>query len=126
MQLYMLKSKIHRATVTDANVDYEGSIAIDASLMEAAGINEFEQVQIYNVNNGHRFTTYAIAAELDSGTVSVKGAAAHLAKKGDIVIIACYTMLEDAEARGHKPSLVYVDAHNAIAKVSSVLSGHTL
>ncbi len=126
MQLMMLKSKIHRATVTEADISYEGSIAIDASLMEAAGINEFEQVQVYNIGNGARFTTYAIAAERGSGAISVKGAAAHLAKKGDCVIIACYAMLEEAEARGHRPALVYVDAHNAIVKVSSVLSGHSL
>lgn len=126
MQLLMLKSKIHRATVTDANVDYEGSIAVDESLMEAAGINEFEQVQVYNVNNGSRFTTYAIRAEAGSGTISVKGAAAHLAKKGDVVIIACYAMLEEVEARKHSPALVYVDERNAIRKVSSVLSAHRL
>lgn len=126
MQLLMLKGKIHRTTVTDANIDYEGSIAIDASLMESAGINEFEQVQVYNVNNGNRFTTYAIKAERGSGTISVKGAAAHLAKKGDVVIIACYAMLEEVEARKHSPALVYVDERNAIIKVSSVLSAHTL
>ncbi|MBI5971270.1 MAG: aspartate 1-decarboxylase [Deltaproteobacteria bacterium] len=126
MQLTMLKSKIHRATVTDSNVDYEGSIAIDASVMEAAGINEFEQVQVYNIANGNRFTTYAIAAERGTGTISVKGAAAHLAKKGDCVIIACYAMLEEAEARGHKPALVYVDAHNALKMVSSGITGHRL
>jgi len=122
----MLKSKIHRATVTDANVDYEGSIAVDGSLMEAAGINEFEQVQVYNIANGNRFTTYAITAERGSGIISVKGAAAHLAKKGDCVIIACYAMLEEVEARKHRPALVYVDAQNAIKMVSSDLSAHRL
>lgn len=126
MQLTMLKSKIHRATVTDANVDYEGSIAVDGSLMEAAGINEFEQVQVYNIANGNRFTTYAITAERGSGIISVKGAAAHLAKKGDCVIIACYAMLEEVEARKHRPALVYVDAQNAIKMVSSDLSAHRL
>ena len=126
MQLLMLKSKIHRATVTDANIAYEGSIAIDASLMETAGINEFEQVQVYNIANGNRFTTYAIKAECGSGIISVKGAAAHLAKKDDVVIIACYAMLEEVEARKHNPVLVYVDTHNAIKMVSSVLSAHRL
>lgn len=119
----MLKSKIHRATVTDANVDYEGSVAIDEALMEAAGIYPFEQVQIYNINNGSRLTTYAIKGERGSGIISVNGAAAHLAKKGDMVIIASYSTLEEAEAASHSPILVYVDAANAVKKISSVLAG---
>lgn len=89
----MLKSKIHRATVTDANVNYEGSVAIDESLMEAAGIYPFEQVHIYNINNGNRLTTYAIKAERGTGTISINGAAARLAEKGDLVIIASYSAL---------------------------------
>lgn len=122
----MLKCKLHRVTVTDANLDYEGSVAIDEVLMEAAGILPFEQVQIYNIANGNRFTTYAIKGERGTGVISVNGAAAHLAKKGDLVIIAAYSVLDDAEARNHNPVLVYVDANNSIKKVSSVLSAGSL
>lgn len=124
MQRVMLKSKIHRATVTDANVDYEGSVAIDEALMEAAGILPFEQVQIYNIANGQRLTTYAIKGERGSGTISINGAAARLAGKGDLVIIASYCTLPEAEAVGHNPVLVYVDAENGIKKVSSNLAGY--
>ncbi len=123
MQRVMLKSKIHRATVTDANLDYEGSVAIDELLLDAAGILPFEQVQIYDINNGNRFTTYAIKAGRGSGTISINGAAAHLAKKGDLVIIASYSVLEEEEARAHAPKLVYVDGRNAIKKVSFELAG---
>lgn len=123
MQRFMLKSKIHRATVTDANLDYEGSVAIDEGLMEAAGIYEFEQVQIYDINNGNRLTTYAIKGERGSGVISINGAAAHLAKKGDLVIIASYSALDEAEAEKHSPALVYVDGKNAIIKVSTHLAG---
>ncbi len=116
----MLKGKIHRATITDSNLDYEGSVALDEALMEAAGIYPFEQVQIYDINNGNRLTTYAIKAERGSGVISVNGAAAHLAKKGDLVIIASYSVLEEEEARAHAPKLVYVDERNAIRKVLEV------
>ena len=126
MQRVMLKSKIHRATVTDANLDYEGSVAIDESLMEAAGIYEFEQVQIYDINNGNRLTTYAIKGERGSGTISINGAAAHLARKGDLVIIASYSTLDEAEAQKHSPVLVYVDENNSIKKVSSKLASGCL
>lgn len=122
----MLKSKIHRAIVTDANLDYEGSVAIDESLMEAAGIYEFEQVQIYNINNGSRLTTYVIKAGRGNGTISINGAAAHLAKKGDLVIIASYSAYEEEEARRHSPALVYVDGNNSVRKVSSMLSAGSL
>ncbi len=122
MQRMMLKSKIHRATVTDANVNYEGSVAIDESLMEAAGIYPFEQVQIYNINNGNRLTTYAIKAERGSGTISINGAAARLVEKGDLVIIASYSVLEESEAMAHVPVLVYVDAGNSIKKISGELA----
>ena len=124
MQRVMLKSKIHRVTVTDANVDYEGSVAIDEVLMEAAGILPFEQVQIYNIANGARLTTYAIKGERGSGTISINGAAAHLASKGDLVIIASYCTLPEAQAALHNPILVYVDAGNGIRKVSSNLAGY--
>ncbi len=114
MQRIMLKSKIHRAAVTDANIDYEGSISIDEGLMEAAGILPFEQVHIYNISNGNRFQTYAIKGPRDSGEICINGAAAHLSKKGDIIIIAAYAGMEDAEAMDHQPLLVYVDEKNRI------------
>lgn len=117
----MLKSKVHRATVTDSNPDYEGSIALDEELMETAGILPFEKVSVYNVTNGNRFQTYAILAERGSGIVSVNGAAAHLAKTNDIVIIVSYCVLEEMEARAHAPVLVYVDAQNRITNVSAKL-----
>ncbi len=123
MQRMMLKSKLHRVTVTDANIDYEGSVAIDEGLMEAAGIYEFEQVQIYDINNGNRLTTYAIKAPRGSGTISVNGAAAHLARKGDLVIIATYSMLDEVEAAKHCPILVYVLGDNSIRKISAELAG---
>ncbi len=112
MQRIMLKSKIHRATVTDANIDYEGSISIYENLMQAAGILPFEQVHIYNISNGNRFQTYAIKGKRDSGDICINGAAAHLAKKGDIIIIATYAAMEEAETAKHIPLLVYVDEKN--------------
>lgn len=108
----MLQGKIHRATVTGADLHYEGSISIDTALMEGAGILPYEQVQIYNVTAGHRFATYAIEGERGSGVICVNGAAAHKASKGDIIIIASYVSMEDAEARKWKPNLVYVDGRN--------------
>jgi aspartate 1-decarboxylase len=117
----MLKGKIHRATVTDANLDYEGSVAIDEVLMEASGIREFEQVQIYNITSGSRFTTYAIKG--GEGAISINGAAAHMAAKGDVVIIASYYVLDEPEVEEHSPRLVYVDGRNAITKVSGRLAG---
>ncbi len=121
MQRTMLKSKIHRATVTDANVDYEGSIAIDELLMEEADIREFEQVSIYNVTNGHRFETYVIKGDKGSGTISINGAAAHRAAIGELVIIASYSSYAEAEVSSHRPVLVYVDADNVAVRVSSEL-----
>jgi len=118
MQRMMLKSKIHRAVVTDSNPDYEGSVAIDSLLMERASIYPFEQVQIYNITNGQRLTTYAIEAEPGSGTISINGAAARLASEGDLVIIASYAALEEGEASAHEPILVYVDERNRVRKVS--------
>jgi len=117
MQRIMLKSKIHRATVTDSNVDYEGSVTIDKSLMEEANILPYERVDIYNITNGNRFHTYAIEGEKGSGVVCINGAAAHLAKKGDIIIIATYAMLNNAAAMSHKPVCVYVDGSNRIKEV---------
>jgi aspartate 1-decarboxylase len=122
MQRIMLKSKIHRATVTDANLHYEGSVAIDEDLMETSGILPFEKVEIYNVTNGNRFSTYAITAGRGSGTVSVNGAAAHLAEAGDIVIIASYSVLTEQEAQRHSPVLVYVDEKNSVKRVGSQIA----
>jgi len=112
----MLKSKIHRARVTKVNIAYEGSIAIDKRLMEAADILLYEQVQVLNVNNGARFETYAIEAEPDSGEVSIQGAAARLASIGDTIIIISYHQVEEADAYNFAPKLVYVDEKNAITE----------
>lgn len=112
MNLTLLKAKIHRATVTHAELHYEGSCAIDARLLELSGIREYEQIHIYNINNGQRFVTYAIRGEEGSGIISVNGAAAHLAQPGDLVIIAAYAGMTEAEAAAFKPSLVYVDRQN--------------
>jgi aspartate 1-decarboxylase len=112
----MLKSKLHRVRVTHAELDYEGSCAIDETLLEAADIREYQQIEIYNVSNGERFTTYAIRAERDSGIVSVNGAAAHKAKPGDIVIIAAYATYNELELAKYAPQLVYVDEKNRIVE----------
>ena len=112
MQRTMLKSKIHRVTVTHSELNYEGSCAIDEDLLEAADIREYQQIDIYNVNNGERFTTYAIRAERGTGLISVNGAAARKASPGDILIIASYATYDEAEMKSFKPALVYVDAQN--------------
>lgn len=114
MQRTMLKSKLHRVRVTHAELHYEGSCAIDEALLEAADIREYQQIEIYNVTNGERFTTYAIRAERDSGVVSVNGAAAHKASPGDIVIIATYAVYNEIELQKYAPCLVYVDSANRI------------
>jgi aspartate 1-decarboxylase len=114
MQITLLKSKLHHANVTHAELEYEGSCAIDAALLEAANIREYEQIQIYNLDNGERFITYAIQAEAHSGVVSVNGAAAHKANPGDRVIICTYAVLSQQEAAAFKPTLVYLDADNRI------------
>ena len=118
MKLTLLKSKLHRATTTHAELDYEGSCAIDQDLMDAANILPFEQLHIYNVSNGERFTTYAIVAPRGSGTIGVNGAAAHKAKAGDLLIICTYAELQAAEAAYFKPALVYLDENNAISHTS--------
>ncbi len=110
----MLKSKIHRATVTDADVNYEGSITIDPVLMEEADILPFEQVDVVNINNGARLTTYAIGGTRGSGELAINGAAARLVNVGDTVIIISYQVTDDDAARSHQPRLVYVDAENRI------------
>lgn len=114
MQRTMLKSKLHRATVTHSELHYEGSCAIDEALLDAANIHEYEQIQIYNITNGERFTTYAIRAARDSGIISVNGAAAHKANPGDLVIIATYAVYNELELARYAPELVYVDADNRI------------
>jgi aspartate 1-decarboxylase len=115
----MQKAKIHRARVTDANLDYEGSVTIDEALMEAADIIPFEQVHIYNVTNGSRFETYAIKGERNSGVICINGAAAHKARKDDVIIIASYGLLDEDESILHHPKLVYVDKENRIIEIKS-------
>ncbi|MDR0480256.1 MAG: aspartate 1-decarboxylase [Gallionellaceae bacterium] len=114
MQRTMLKSKLHRVRVTRSELDYEGSCAIDDDLLDAADIREYQQIDIYNVTNGKRFTTYAIRAQRGSGTISVNGAAAHKAAPGDILIIATYAVYSEAELQGFQPRLVYVDGDNRV------------
>jgi aspartate 1-decarboxylase len=115
MLLTFLKSKIHRATVTDADLNYEGSISIDPRLCEAAQLNKFEQVDIYNCNNGARFTTYVIHGK--EGEICLNGAAARHVAKGDLVIIACYAQIEAEKATSHKPKLVFVDEKNDLVSI---------
>ena len=121
MQLTVLKAKIHRASVTHAELHYEGSCAIDGRLLELSGIREFEQVHLYNINNGERFVTYAIRAEAGSGIISVNGAAAHKAQPGDLVIICAYGQLDEAAAAEHKPRLVYVDRDNRLTHTNDAI-----
>ena len=117
MQLTLLKTKLHRACVTHSELEYEGSCAIDSHLLEAASIHEYEQIQIYNVTNGERFTTYAIRAEGGSQIISVNGAAAHKAAPGDRIIICAYATLDEKELTNFKPTLVYLDEKNAITQM---------
>lgn len=119
MQLTLLKCKLHRACVTHAELEYEGSCAIDQELMEKAGIREYEQIQIYNLANGERFTTYAIRAEKGSRIISVNGAAAHKASPGDRVIICAYAAMDQSEADAFSPSLVYLNEHNRILRTGN-------
>lgn len=114
MQITLLKCKLHQAHVTHSELEYEGSCAIDADLLDAAGINEYEQLHIYNLNNGERFTTYAIRAGQGSGIISINGAAAHKAGPGDRIIICAYAALSEQEAAGFKPTLVYLDEENRV------------
>jgi aspartate 1-decarboxylase len=118
MTVEMLKGKIHRATVTQAELDYVGSITIDSELMEAAGILEYEKVQIVDVDNGSRFETYTIAGDAGSGVICLNGAAARCACTGDKVIIMAYAQLSEEEARDHKPKVVFVDGDNRIARLT--------
>jgi len=114
----MLKSKIHRATVTDANLHYQGSVSVDPLLLEAADILPHERVEIYNITNGERFATYAIEGTRGAGQIVLNGAAAHKVSVGDLVILASYAAYSDQEARAHKPSLVFVNARNQIVAQS--------
>jgi aspartate 1-decarboxylase len=113
----MLKCKIHRATVTDAVLHYEGSITIDEALMEVAGLIDYEQVHIYNIDNGNRFSTYVIRGERDSGVICMNGAAARKVSKGDLIIIANYAAYDEKELVNFRPKLVYVDGKNRITSV---------
>ena len=115
MQRTMLHSKLHRVHVTHSELHYEGSCAIDEDLLEAADIREYQQIDIYNINNGERFTTYAIRAQRGSGVISVNGAAAHKASPGDLIIIASYVAYSELELQQYHPRLVYVDERNRIA-----------
>lgn len=112
----MFKSKIHRATVTAADLDYEGSLSIDSALMEAADILPNEEVHVWNVTRGSRLTTYAISAPPGSGTICVNGASAHLIHPGDVIIIATFAIMKDEQARTHQPRIVRVDANNRIVR----------
>ena len=114
MQRVMLKSKLHRVSVTHSELEYEGSCAIDVSLLEAANIKEYEQISIYNITNGQRFTTYAIQAEKNSRIISINGAAAHKADLGDKLIIATFANYNEIELEKYQPLLVYVDHQNKI------------
>ena len=118
MQHVMLKAKLHRVRVTHAELQYEGSCAIDGDLLEASGIREYEQIQIYNINNGERFTTYAIRAESGSGVISVNGAAARRACEGDLLIICAYVGVGQEALDDFKPNLIYVDDKNSIVRRS--------
>lgn len=121
MQRTFLKAKLHRVTTTASELDYEGSCEIDGVLLDAAGIGAFEQIQIYNINNGNRFTTYAIRGKDNSGVISVNGAAAHKAGVGDLLIIASYASYSESEVKDYAPTLCYVDENNVLTNIKSAL-----
>ena len=121
----LLKSKIHRATVTESNLDYIGSLTIDRYLMELADIKEYEQIQVLNVSNGNRLTTYAISGKRNSGVICANGAASHQIKKGDLIIIVSYAQVIEEELKNFKPKIVHVDKNNKPDVTSeSVISSH--
>jgi len=126
MLLTMLKCKLHRATVTECDLNYEGSISIDRKLIDASGLLLNERVEIYNIDNGERFATYAIPGPRGKGEIVINGAAAHKAGAGDVVILATYADYEDADCRAHQPSLVFVDAKNRIVVQSHERVDETL
>jgi aspartate 1-decarboxylase len=113
-------SKIHRATITSTNVDYEGSITVDSILLKEANIRPYEQVHVLNINNGQRFVTYTIEGEANSGTIQVNGAAAHLCSPGNLIIIVSYCQLSEVESQDFKPKVVCVDSHNHIVELTKV------
>lgn len=119
MNIEMLEGKIHRATVTEANLDYVGSITVDVSLLEESGIREYQKVQVVDVNNGNRIETYTIAGKKDSGVICLNGAAARLFSTGDKVIIMAYASYGEDELKDYKPRVVFVDDDNKITKVSN-------
>lgn len=121
MQSVMLKAKFHKARVTHAVLDYEGSCAIDGNLLDMAGIREFEQIQIYNVTNGERFTTYAIRGEDNAGIISINGAAAHKANVDDTIIICAYASYTEVELINFKPRLIYMNPDNTISHTSNAI-----
>ena len=121
MLVTMLKAKLHRARVTHSELEYEGSCAIDGNLLDTADIREYQQIDIYNITNGERFTTYAIRAEPASGIISVNGAAAHKANPGDIIIICTYAMLDQRELTNFKPTLVYLNEQNHITHTRNAI-----
>ena len=126
MLIHRFKSKIHRATVTHADVDYEGSVSIDRHLMEAANILSHEEVHVWDVTNGKRLVTYALEAEPHSGVVCLNGAAAHLINPGDLVILATFAEMEEQEAQGFEPAVVFVDEDNSIKKKAPETPGPAL
>ena len=121
MQRTLLKAKLHHAHVTHSELEYEGSCAIDGHLLDTAGILEYEQIEIYNTNNGERFSTYAIRAEKHSGIISINGAAAHKADPGDRIIICSYARLDEKELASFKPQLVYLDESNHIKHMRNAI-----
>lgn len=126
MKVTMLEAKIHRATVTGAHLDYEGSVTIDRTLLTAAGMLPYERVEIYNVTRGTRLATYVLEGEAGSGAIEINGAAAHLAGPGDLVILATYCEMSPDEARLHRPRLVFVDRKNRISELKAAETPHTL
>lgn len=122
-RIHLFKAKIHRATVTDADLDYEGSVTISGELLDAAGILEHEQVHVWNVTRGTRLVTYAFRGAPDSGVICINGAAAHLARPGDKVIIATFAEVDAAEAAGWKPTVVFVDGANRIVEQRDEVGG---
>lgn len=119
MQRVFLKGKIHQATVTECNLHYEESLTIDGELMEAAGMHPYEKVEIYNITNGNRFSTYLIEGKRGSGVIGVKGAAAHLAQLGNLIIVTSYAMIYEDELPEYKPKIVLPDSHNKVKRVIS-------
>lgn len=121
MQRTLLRAKLHRVRATHSELNYEGSVAIDGRLLDAADIHEYERIEVYNVANGERFATYAIRAQEGSGIISVNGAAAHKAKTGDILIICTYATVDEKELAAFKPRLVYVDVQNRITHTRNAI-----